>query len=290
MRLTVAPQDCRGSLRQPPFIEASATWSRSCTSYSGQVAAPGGSRPSSRLDPSALAGGSAVGRRELALCQCGHVLGPSPDKDSYEMHTHLLQGQTGNRRTQTPLLRQVHWELTSKNGPEHAAPAHLNWGSRGRGFKSRRPDRAGAVYAGRRPLSRFRADARPRRMSHRPTFVQHSREALTPRQPAEQAVGSGWCCELRQRTALLGRLLVPVRRYCWRSPRVARRRPVELNSSGSPCARSDTRGGSGTRGEAVRTARAAVDSTAPKCGRMGIMGLWLPRERGRTGCSSPPSA
>jgi hypothetical protein len=40
----------------------------------------------------------------------------------------------------TPLLGQVMLTATSTNRPEHAADPHNDWGSKGRGFKSRRPD------------------------------------------------------------------------------------------------------------------------------------------------------
>ncbi len=46
----------------------------------------------------------------------------------------------GGLSTQTPLLGRVRWTLTSKNDPSHAAHGPPNWGSRGRRFKSCRPD------------------------------------------------------------------------------------------------------------------------------------------------------
>src|SRR4030088_2057846 len=51
----------------------------------------------------------------------------------------------GDRTSMTPLLGQVMLTATSTNRPEHAADPHDYWGSRGRGFESRRPD------AGQRP-------------------------------------------------------------------------------------------------------------------------------------------
>lgn len=61
--------------------------------------------------------------------------------------------QSDLRIRSTPLLGQVHWELTSKNRSEHAAWPFRDWGSRGRSLKSRQLDCLKmAVCAGRRPV------------------------------------------------------------------------------------------------------------------------------------------
>ena len=61
----------------------------------------------------------------------------------------------------TPLLGRVGWWVTWENVGEHAAGAPGYWGSRGRGFKSRRPD-IFLLIRGRSPRWGPAPDASPR--------------------------------------------------------------------------------------------------------------------------------
>jgi hypothetical protein len=65
---------------------------------------------------------------------------PRPDRPQGRWKGTPLQGAAA-----TPLLGPFMLDATSANSVEHAADPHDNWGSRGCGFKSRRPDKESQV-------------------------------------------------------------------------------------------------------------------------------------------------